>query len=276
MCLGCLMVAWASLTGVRRKMKHPLPISTMAEHVPTALEAAADPADLAMIRSLYGSRAQTLLNILLAFDGYFQWYYPFKASIPFLCGMELREERALDNACRAIDMNEITERLTIRNHGSYLFHGAIFKVSRDILRVADVWATDLSKLELQNAVTKRTATAAGSRHLQLSSEGLTRKPMRGTCEGPAQLVKTKGYGTTLALSVLNNLLAAQLLRRGDGIIATPASRIKERLFGKTGRGRTTLHNLGVKIEKMGSDYEPRLDTCIKAFVRLLSARANDP
>ena len=50
------------------------------KHIPTALELAADPAELQIIRDLYGSRAQTLINTLLAFDGYFQWYYPLKDS----------------------------------------------------------------------------------------------------------------------------------------------------------------------------------------------------
>ena len=31
-----------------------------------------------MIRKLYGSRAKTLLDALLAFDAYFSWYLPLK------------------------------------------------------------------------------------------------------------------------------------------------------------------------------------------------------
>ena len=38
------------------------------------------------------------------------WYYPLKESVPFLCDMALREERAFDNMCSAIDMQEIFER----------------------------------------------------------------------------------------------------------------------------------------------------------------------
>jgi len=36
------------------------------------------------------------------------------------------------NMCLAIDMGEIFERVSIRKHGSFLVHGAIFKVTRDI------------------------------------------------------------------------------------------------------------------------------------------------
>ena len=46
-------------------------------------------------------------------------------------------------------MQEMFERISIHNHGSFLPHGAVFKVTRDILEVGDVWAYDLSALELQ-------------------------------------------------------------------------------------------------------------------------------
>eukprot|EP00966_Prymnesium_polylepis_P190941 4424984-Prymnesium_polylepis.1 len=68
---------------------------------------------------------------------------------------EVRVGRALDNCRLAIDMHEMFERVAINNHGSFLPHGAIFKISRDILCVADVWACGTSPLELQNAETKR-------------------------------------------------------------------------------------------------------------------------
>ena len=88
------------------------------------------------------------------------------------------------------------------------------------------------------------------------------------------MITTRGYSTTAALSTLNNMLAAQYLRRGDGIIATPDSRRKERLFGAHGSGRTKLASTGVKLEKLrGDGYQPRSDTCVSAFVRLLQAAA---
>ena len=110
------------------------------KHVPTQIERDSDQESLRKIRARYGSRAQTLINALLAFDAYFRWWYPFKKSIPFMAPMEVREQRALENCRAAIDMHEIYERISINNHGSYLPHGATFKVSRDILLVGDVWA----------------------------------------------------------------------------------------------------------------------------------------
>ena len=66
------------------------------------MELAADPEDLKIIRELFGSRAQTILNALLAFDSYFIWYYPFKKSVPFMCAQDQRLEFAFANTCRAM------------------------------------------------------------------------------------------------------------------------------------------------------------------------------
>ena len=115
-------------------------------------------------------------------------------------------------------MFEMFERVSICSHGSFLPHAAVYKVTRDILLVGDVWAVDTSPLELLNAETKRTADQAGSRRLTTSSAGMMRQPMRGVHEGPAQLVSTRGYSTTMALSTLNFMLVQQQLRRGDGTL----------------------------------------------------------
>ena len=193
-------------------------------HIPTALELAADPADIKVVRDLYGSRAQTILNALLSFDGYFNWYYPLKdQSRTFKVFDEDRtkvELRALDNCQTAIDLHEICERLSIRNHKSFLFHGAIYKVTRDILTVANPWMFGTSSLELQNADTKRVARLSGSKRLELSHIGQTRVGLNPGFEGPLRLTTTKGHGTTMALSTLNFLLVRGYLRRGDGLVAT--------------------------------------------------------
>ena len=89
----------------------------LLQHVPTAMELAADPEELAIIRQLFGSRAQTLINTLLAFDSYFNWYYPLKEeSIPLFAPIPIREARAFENMTTAIDMMEMFERISIRNH----------------------------------------------------------------------------------------------------------------------------------------------------------------
>ena len=71
---------------------------------------------------------QALINALLAFDSYFDWSYPYVESIPFMCPMAQREERAFDNMVKAIDMQEAFERLAINNHKSFLPHLAVYKV----------------------------------------------------------------------------------------------------------------------------------------------------
>ena len=239
------------------------------KHVPTAFEAAANQDSLQTIRQIYGSRAQTLINILLSFDAYFAWYYPFMKSVPYLCPMEVRESRAFENCCTAIGMQEMFERVSIYSHGSFLPHGAVFKVTRDILEVGDVRAHDLSALELQNAESKRVFESGGARALECRSEGTTHKKVS---EGEYRLVATKGYGSSAAISTLTKMLATSQLRAGDGMYSTPESRRSEKLFGEKATGRSKA----IKLECLEAqpDYDPAKDTSLDAFVRMLGARAS--
>ena len=145
------------------------------------------------------------------------------------------------------------------------------QTTRDILRLGDIWAADLSPLELQNAETKRVASTGGSKRIEFTEEGQTLVGLRGGKQGPMKLTARKEYSTTMALSVMNNLLVTQKLRRGDGPIRYPKSHRAERLFGE--EGRTKRRSSKIKLENIGSDYDPRLDSCIKAFVRLMAAAA---
>ena len=201
------------------------------------------------------------------------WYYPLKESIPFMCEMPLREARALDNMQRAVDMFEVFERVCIRNSKSFMPHAAVFKMTQDILTVGDIWALDLSSLELLNAETKRVAESSGARRIEISSsDSQQRKPLRNGAAGPANLVTAKPMSTTMSLSVLKHMLMQSQLRRGDGLYSVPDSRRTERLLNT---GRTKHLSTGIKLEKLGVDdsYDPRSDTCVKAFVRMLAARA---
>ena len=131
----------------------------------------------------------------------------------------------------------------------------------------------MEPLELQNAETKRAASKIGAHRLEFSSSGQSRVGPR-IGEGPSNLITTSGYSTTVALSTMRNLLGAQTLRRGDGVISMPASRRNERLFGVTGSGRTKHLCTGVNLENIGKDYMIRvsLDTSLKAFVCLIALK----
>eukprot|EP00327_Prymnesium_parvum_P016939 CAMPEP_0113279658 /NCGR_PEP_ID=MMETSP0008_2-20120614/27305_1 /TAXON_ID=97485 /ORGANISM="Prymnesium parvum" /LENGTH=848 /DNA_ID=CAMNT_0000129863 /DNA_START=26 /DNA_END=2570 /DNA_ORIENTATION=- /assembly_acc=CAM_ASM_000153 len=191
-------------------------------HVPTQIERSSSDEALRIIRARHGSRSQTLINTLLAFDAYFAWWYPFKESIPLRAPQEQRLSRALDNCRLAIDMHEIFERIAINNHGSYLPHGAIYKVSRDILRVGDVWAFGTSPLELQNADTKRdVASDVGARNIKFGKRTVN--------------------ATTMSLSTFQHVLTAQHLRSGEGELKMLDSRRRERVFGSEGSGRLTAY-----------------------------------
>jgi hypothetical protein len=246
------------------------------KHVPTAIELAADPADLEIIRKVYGSRAQTIINTLLSFDAYFNWYYPLKDHD--LGVLDTDEEkvmaRAFENCCTAIDLHEICERLAIRSHKSFLFHGAVFKVTRDILKVGNNWAFGTSSLELSNADTKRVADQCASRRIEFCTYTKTRVPLAPGFQGPMRLTEVVKKGTTMAISTLNFLLTRGELRRGDGLVSTPESRRAERLFGEGGSGRIGLVSAGCKLEMLAGDgYTVRGDTCVKAFVRAMATMA---
>ena len=81
--------------------------------------------------------------------------------------------------------------------------------------------------------------------------------------GPSQLVKRVGYTTTASLSILQKMLAGKALRTGYGIEALRVggieSRRRERIFGATGTGRSKGLSTGIKIEKLGADYDPLVD-----------------
>ena len=120
------------------------------------------------------------------------------------------------------------------------------------------------------------ALTGGARRLKVSSSGVSIARQSTVKQGPSNLIQTKGYSTTMALSTLNKLLAVRYLRRGDGIESLPASRRRERLFGANGSGRTSSKRAASKCMEllMSSDdeYNPREDTCLKAFIRLLAAQ----
>ena len=95
-------------------------------------------------------------------------------------------------------------------------------------------------------------------------------PTRGGDDNVLGVAKaTIGYATSQCISTLQKLLGAKTLRQGDGVIALPESRQRERLLRV---GRTKLSAKWVKMEVQERDYNPRSDTCVKAFVRLLAAQ----
>ena len=90
------------------------------------------------------------------------------------------------------------------------------------------------------------------------------------------MVPTIGYSTSLAkkTKTLATLVAQQKLQLGDGIdgvTIAPTRRRERMLEGGRSRGK----RVGVKLERVGSDYNPREDSCIKAFVRLMAQVAQD-
>ena len=140
-------------------------------------------------------------------------------------------------------MHEIFERISINNHGSYLPHAAIYKISRDILLVGDIWAFGTAPLELQNAETKRDV---GAHNITFN--------------------KSTVNATTMAISTFSHMLAAQSLRAGESEHTMPDSRRKERVFGAEGSGRLTHY----KPKSEGA--KPLGMSCVEAFAALMDAQ----
>lgn len=89
------------------------------------------------------------------------------------------------------------------------------------------------------------AEKGGSDRLKITSSGTMSKPTQGARKSSTTGTSTsKGYSTTLTISVLRKLLALKQLRLGDGIMTVPESRVKERIMET---GRLSLPK-GVKIE----------------------------
>ena len=91
-------------------------------------------------------------------------------------------------------MQETFERIGPK-HGSFLAHGVVYKVTQDILAVADVWAVSSAPLEALNAMTKRAARDGGSSRLELTTSGTMTLPSSRKEDVPTTVVKTKGYCT---------------------------------------------------------------------------------
>ena len=96
--------------------------------------------------------------------------------------------------CTAIDKQEIYERVSIRAHKSFLPYGAVYKVTKDILEIADIWAVDLSPLELQNSGSKSVASKTGARRIEFTAKDKQEKQRKGPINamGPANLTDKKG------------------------------------------------------------------------------------
>ena len=194
----------------------------------------------------------------------------------------IREARAFENMTTAIDMMEMFERISIRNHKSFLVHGAVFKHQgykrhspcrrhlvllsigiRVVYRVAE--RRDEASGESSSAAKNPTTREGGEARI---------RPLPPGVQGPAQRVHTKGFPTNNGhithQKKEKSPCATQKLRSGDGLstLATmPASRRTHRLMDD---GRTKQRRTAVKLEHLTGPGLHSADRFvpIKAFVRL--------
>ena len=248
-------------------------VSTAAAHTPTDMELAADPEHLAYIREIFGSHAQLLISALLTADAFFILWRLNNKPMEFLGPAEVNGPHALAFCRAAIDYGNMLERVCVKPHKSWYPHMAIWTWPLNILDLGNINKPNMQSLECLNAEVKRTARSNASKRIECSVDGEAQVgPRKPGVEGPANLLQTKGYSSSLSTQVVSFMMGKQKLRRsGEGI----ATRVATRLFGVVGGGKTgrsTRARVGAKLEHMDADYDPELDSALAAFVRTLKVR----
>ena len=264
---------------------------------PTALELACDDDDLALIRRHYGSFAQLVINALLVWDGAFALFWVQSERIGWRCPAAVSVKHALDLCRASIDLHEISERVSLQQCKSWYNHLWEYCMIDHILLTGE--PLSISDLELLNGLLKRTAKSNATTRIELSDQA---KEARAEAEAAAAaeddadegeegdeeqvVVSRKPYASTMSWQVITFLVLQQQHRKDDDAIKF---RTAERLFGEHGSGRSSLPKKQKMVEpttavlfaKALETYsssagkvdvtavEPRADTCVKAFCRLL-------
>ena len=223
-----------------------------------------------MLKETYGSCANTAIRTALAFDAYFSWYYAWRNKVPLDAPRKDKETRALENMQLAVDMHEMYERVSLGQHGSFMPHAAIYKITQSILEVGDVEAFDTSPLEMQNAETKRKARSTGATNRTTIPEGVSQRGPRKK-EGPPGIHTVAARAATTATTTLKKVVTSTNLQRGKpGAPATiPAERRTEKTFGSTGTGRSKPERSGVKLQQTSQEISPRDDSVLLALTRMI-------
>jgi hypothetical protein len=238
------------------------------------MELAADPDEIAYIREIFGSHAQLIINALLTADAFFILWRLNQKPMEFLVGpAEVNGPHALAFCRAAIDYGNMLERICVKPHKSWYPHMAMLTWPLNILDLGNINKPNMQSLECLNAEVKRVAKANASKRIECSFDGEAQVGLRKPdAEGPANLIQTKGYSSSLSKQVCTFMMGKQKLRRtGEGI----ATRVATRLFGIVGGGKTgrsTGARRGAKLEHMDASYDPALDSALSAFVRTLKVR----
>jgi len=206
--------------------------------------------------------------------------YAYHPDVSLTCSQEVVDEFALAMCRCSCDYQEMLIRVSAGALKAYYSHGFAKRVIAQIFLVKDMWAYNLSALELNNAATKRTATSNASKHLTTTTEGTTTAPAGRNQVKAAEeegstlktkVVITKGYSTSMAYQTVTHRGAAlEVKRSGTGI----ASRETERLFGVFGPGRVKRQRAGPKLANMGKVYlDPIDDTALACFIRRMKEKS---
>ena len=268
---------------------------------PTAMERACDPDDLALIKRHYGVFAQIIINALLVWDAAFKLFWVGTENIGWRCPQPVAVKHALDLCCAGIDLQEMGERVSLQQCKSWYNHLWIYAMIDHILLTGQ--PLSISDLELLNGLLKRTAKSNATTRIELSEVARAARAEAEAAAAAAEaeegdggeeeeeevehvVVKRHPYSSTMSYQVITFLVLQQEHRKDESAIKF---RTAERLFGQDGPGRSSLPKKqkveepkpavlfargleaytasGGKVDL--TQVEPRADSCIKAFCRLL-------
>ena len=269
---------------------------------PTVMERNCDADDLLLIRRHYGVFSQLLINALLVWDAAFCLFWVQDEAIGWRCAHPIAVKHALALCGAAIDLQEMGERVSLQQCKSWYTHLWIYQMTDHILATGE--PLSISDLELLNGLLKRTAKSNATTRIELSEEA---QAARAEAEAEAAAAeaeeeeeggeeedevehvvvqRNKPYSSTMSWQVITFLVLQQEHRKDADAIKF---RTAERLFGEQSPGRSSLPKKqkfeepkpAVLFAKGLETYsasggrvditqvEPRADSCIKAFCRLL-------
>ena len=280
---------------------HLLAAPSAPSRQPTAMERACDAQDLQLIKRHYGVFAQIIINALLVWDAAFKLFWVQSEQIGWRCAEVLSVKHALELCAASIDLQEIGERVSLQQCKSWYNHLWIYQMVDHILATGE--PLSISDLELLNGLLKRTAKSNATTRIELSEEAQKARAEAEAAAAAAEaeenggdeedeevetvvVQKKRPYSSTMSWQVITFLVLQQEHRKDADAIRF---RTAERLFGEEGPGRSSLPKKqkldqplpAVVFEKGLHTYvvsggrvdisavEPRADSCIKAFCRLL-------
>ena len=102
----------------------------------------------------------------------------------------------------------------------------------------------------------------------MSDSGMSVSRQMTVHQGPANLIKTKGYSTTMAISTLSKLKGKSFLRRGDDDVSMLACRETHRWYVARGTRKWDTLEGGMVKPEIAKTTEPKQSTHARGVYEL--------